>query len=75
MKNRFSQLVSLLILVGGLFVSSVVLADEPPPPPATHGETGDIQGGGAPIGEGLLILSLLGAGYGTKKWREAKQKA
>jgi len=30
---------------------------------------------GLPIGEGLQSLTMLGAGYGGKKWREAKHKA
>jgi len=48
---------------------------EPPPPPSEHGSTENIPGGGAPVGEGIFILSLLGAAYGSKKWYVAKQKA
>jgi len=42
---------------------------DPPPPPSQHGENGNQPaGGGAPIGEGLAILTMLGAGYGARKW-------
>ncbi len=36
-------------------------------PPANHGVTGNQQGGGAPIGGGLLILAGMGIAYGGKK--------
>ncbi len=48
---------------------------EPPPPPA-HGETtNQVPGGSAPVGEGIIFLTMLGAAYGSKKWYVAKQKA
>ena len=68
MKKIFTKTIAILILSAGLLISLPAFADDPPPPP-THGEVGDIPaGGGAPVGEGLLILSVLGAAYGTKKW-------
>ena len=67
MKKIFTKTIAILILSAGLLISLPAFADDPPPPP-THGEVGDIPGGSAPIGEGLLILSVLGAAYGTKKW-------
>ena len=75
MKYIFIKSITFIILIFGLLISIPIFADEPPPP-AQHGLTGNIvPGGGAPIGEGLFILSLLGAGYGAKKWRKAKHKA
>ena len=53
----------------GLFVLSVgAMAQVPPPPPGGgHGGTGNVPGGGAPIGTGIGILLALGAAYGSKK--------
>jgi len=68
MKIIFTKSIASIILLTGLMLSFPVFADDPPPPP-THGEVGDIPaGGGAPIGEGLLILAALGAAYGGYKW-------
>jgi hypothetical protein len=62
------------LMLNFLFVSSV-LAQDPPPPPA-HGQTGNqVPGGGAAIGGGALILALLGAGYGAKKWYDNHKKS
>ena len=49
-----------------LFTINVSLAQDPPPPPG-HGTSGNVPGGGAPIGSGLLVLIALGAAYGGKK--------
>jgi hypothetical protein len=46
----------------------------PPPPPPGHGESGNVPGGGAPIGEGLMILAALGAAYGYKKWKASDKE-
>lgn len=68
MKKLSIKFAAVLILMSGLLISIPAFADDPPPPP-THGEVGDIPaGGGAPIGEGILILALLGAAYGGYKW-------
>jgi hypothetical protein len=68
MKKIFTNTIALFILSAGLFLSIPAFADDPPPPP-THGEVGDIPaGGGAPIGEGLLIFAVLGAAYGGYNW-------
>jgi len=31
-------------------------------------------GGGAPLGSGLSIMLMLGAGYGLKKWHQSKSE-
>ncbi len=49
-------------------------AQEPPPPPPDHGGTGNVPGGGAPIGSGLLVLIALGAAYGGKMVYEMRKK-
>lgn len=46
----------------------------PPPPPASHGSNGNQSPGGfAPIGGGIEILLVCGAGYGLA--RKIKKKA
>ena len=47
-------------------------ADAPPPPPPGHNTTGNVPGGGAPIGSGMAILLALGAAYGGKKFTITK---
>lgn len=49
----------------------------PPPPNGGNGAPTGVNtpvGGGAPIGCGLLILTLLGAGYGAKKTYDHNKK-
>ena len=78
MKNSIKTLLTLLLFIFAMITATNSFADAPPPPPPEGGHGGggnQVPGGGAPIGEGLLILCLLGAGYGTKKWREARNKA
>lgn len=49
-------------------IASVSLFSQaPPPPPPDHGETGNQNGGTAPIGSGLVILLGLGVAYGARK--------
>jgi len=65
-----SLMFSLLIcLSGGLFAQTTA-----PPPPQTHGVGGEIPGGGAPVGEGLIFLLAMGAAYGTKKVYHSRKK-
>ena len=67
--------ISVVAVVISLFTIMPVAAQNPPPPPGEHGgDTNSPAGGGAPIGEGILILSLLGAAYGVRKWRVGKNE-
>ncbi|MCF8301962.1 MAG: hypothetical protein K9I94_01700 [Bacteroidales bacterium] len=52
-----------------MFSINPLIGDGPAPPPPDHGTTGNQEGNGAPIGNGLFILLGLGAGYGIKKIR------
>jgi hypothetical protein len=62
------------LLVTGTAIFNTTLADDgPPPPPVNGGTGGNVPGGGAPIGEGLIFLTMLGAAYGAKKWQKSKQ--
>ncbi len=64
---------ALLIFVTFLAMNFVLItftyADTAPPPPG-HSQTGNQtpSGGGTAIGGGAIILALLGAGYGARKW-------
>ncbi len=65
-----------LTLIFTLF-TAIGFSQGPPPPPtgAGHGQTGNQNGGSAPIGGGLFILLGLGALYGGKKtYRLFKEK-
>jgi hypothetical protein len=76
MKNIIIKSFLTALFVIGITTFTTLNAQDvpPPPPPANGGQGGNVPGGGAPIGEGLLILSLLGAGYGTKKWYSKHKK-
>jgi len=67
MKTSIKILTITLLIAVTTFISSNAKADDPPPPPPGHGETGNVPGGGAPIGGGLFILLGLGLAYGGKK--------
>lgn len=77
--RRHFKLAFLPLLIAGMFLfSSNAFAQvngDPPPPPSGHGQMGNQPpGGGAAIGSGVLILVLLGAGYGAKKWYDKHKK-
>lgn len=74
MKNHKTALIfCLLMLFTILFTTHISAQDVPPPPPPPsggHGSGGSLPpGGGSAIGEGMLILIALGAGFAAKKWR------
>jgi hypothetical protein len=76
MKKSITTTLSVFILVLLLNFATPALANDPaPPPPPGHGQGGNVPGGGAPVGEGLIILVALGAAYGYKKWRATEQTA
>jgi hypothetical protein len=67
-----------LIITAAFFLlfSLGVLAQGPPNPPDGHGGDQDEgPGGGAPIGSGLVIMTILTAAYGGKKAYSLKRKS
>ena len=68
MKKKILVITMLALATTSLF------AQAPPPPPPGHGETGNQNGGNAPIGSGLFLLLGLGAAYGGKKLYDMKKK-
>ena len=74
MKTNIKIIAIVLLIAVATFISSNAKADAPPPPPPEHGESGNVPGGGAPIGNGLAILLSLGAGYGIKKFIDYRKE-
>ena len=72
--SKYIQFTLFFILLNVAATAPAVAQGDPPPPPPGHGETGNVPGGGAPVGSGLLILGLLGAGYGAKKWYDTHKR-
>jgi len=77
MKTKLKTLTIILLITAATFITTNAKADDPPPPPPGHDATGNVPGGGAPIGCGLLILLGLGAVYGGfrgyKFYKEKKE--
>ena len=73
MKRQLKITFSLLILLLMLNFATPLVAQEPPPPPPEHGQGGNVPGGGAPVGEGLILLVAMGAAYGYKKWNDTRE--
>lgn len=66
MKRLFINI--FLTILFSIFISlPAVFADEPPPPGGGPGSGDPPVGGGTPVGEGLVLLITLGAGYAGKK--------
>lgn len=57
----------LFTIVFSFFALSGMSQNPPPPPSGGHGQSGNQQGGNAPVGSGMVILLGLGAAYGSKK--------
>lgn len=73
MKKYMMTSIRLILLLMLLSVVAPTFAVVPPPPPPGHGQSGNVPGGGAPVGEGLALLIALGAAYGYKKWKSSKE--
>jgi hypothetical protein len=73
--TKFLFIAITFLMLNFVFVTASY-ADTTPPLPPGHGQTGNQTppGGGAAIGGGALILALLGAGYGVKKWYNKNKK-
>jgi hypothetical protein len=66
MKKLFVNISIVILLTGIITISNAVKAQEPPHPPSSgHGQSGNQNptNGGAPVGEGTVILSLLAGIY------------
>lgn len=63
------KLVFIPLLMSVLFLGSQqIFAQSAPDPPSDHGSSNNSSpGGGAPIGDGLVLLLTMGAAYGGLK--------
>ena len=66
-------IITLLVIIASVTTTNLI-AQAPPPPPPDHGETGNQNGGNAPVGSGIFILLGLGAVYGGKKVYDLKNE-
>lgn len=71
MKKIILKLVRIALLFTLLIAGTILLHAQqgapPPPPPNPAGGGNGPVGGSAPVGEGLILLLLMGATYGGKK--------
>lgn len=63
-----------IILTIAIVLGGLGLFAQPTPPPASHGQTGNQPGGGAPIDGGFSILLAMGAIYAATKVYQIKIK-
>ena len=63
-------IVSTAIIIAFLF--STAIYSQPEPPDHGQGTNQPPAGGGAPIGEGIVLLVAMGAVYGYRKITDAK---
>ena len=77
MKKTLNYILKTFIIVLILSISYSLEAQPPPPPGGATGignDSGNSQGGNAPIGGGLFILLGLGAAYGGKKLYDVRKE-
>ena len=77
MKKIITNMLKAFVIILMVSMAYTVEAQPPPPPGGATGgtnETGNSQGGKAPIGGGLFILLGLGAAYGVRKVYQIKKE-
>jgi len=72
--NLIKKVTITIVIILGLTFSFDSFAQDAPPPPAEHGQDGNQDGRGAPIGGGLFILLGLGAVYGGRKLYQMRKE-
>lgn len=70
MKRSLLQKVFFALVLS--ITAGLLYAQTPPPPPPGHGLPGDQQP--APVGNGLAIMAVLGAGYAVYMWQRSRKK-
>ena len=70
MKNVIQILAIILVLL----VPTLMLAQPMPWDPSIGGGSGAAPVGGAPLGEGIILLLSLGLGYGVRKYQQLKKR-
>lgn len=78
MKTFKSGMAAILLLMV-ISTAQTMLAQGPPPPPPNGGNPAgpdnELVGGGAPLGNGSVMLLIMAASYAATKWRKRRQKS
>jgi hypothetical protein len=75
MKRIKNNIIGLFLVLTLFFAASVTFAQTDAPPPPGHGtSTQNVPGGGAPVGEGVVLLIAMGAAYGARKVYSMRRK-
>jgi parallel beta-helix repeat protein len=77
MKTRRPVKIAILLLMT-FSATQIMFAQGPPDPPPPNGGNqagpdNELVGGGAPIGNGSIMLLIMAASYAATKWRKRKQ--
>lgn len=71
--KKFIKISATIVL---LLISIIIIAQPLPYDPGIGGGSGNAPvGGGAPLGEGLIVLLSMGICYGVKKWKMQRTKS
>lgn len=76
--KKFKNIITGVIFLSAVWVSSISLADTPPPPPDHNSfgggsQVGGVPGGGAPVGEGVFLLAIMGLAYGGYRFQRNRK--
>lgn len=71
-KFIISAAVITALFFGPAFINSNAAYCQPEPPNHGAGNNQPVPGGGAPIGEGIVLLAVMGVAYGCRKFAALK---